>query len=159
MGSNPIHRANLSQSEMNLPSQNLGQHCSFGGNRVESQIPHTIIGTNLGFSIARVLNGVAYLSGIVCREAIDKYTHLSFGDQFHKMLATLDARLSLVKSDKSKLLEVTVHLASMEYYDSMSQIWQQWLGSTSPPARTTVEAKLLGNCLAEITVITASDIR
>jgi enamine deaminase RidA (YjgF/YER057c/UK114 family) len=124
---------------------------------MDFQMPTSIGVTDRGFSIARALNGVAYLSGIVCMEAINN-VH-DFGFQFKSILATLDERLKSVKSDKTKLLSVTIHLASMRDYQDMNVIWMGWLAHNDPPARTTVEAKLIGNCLAEVTAITASDLR
>jgi enamine deaminase RidA (YjgF/YER057c/UK114 family) len=58
------------------------------------------------------------------------------------VLARIDERLAEVGSDKSKLLSATIWLTDMDTFPEMNAVWGEWLGSTPPPARATVEARL-----------------
>jgi enamine deaminase RidA (YjgF/YER057c/UK114 family) len=72
------------------------------------------------------------------------------------VLRQIDARLAEVGTDKSRLLSCQVFLADTADVAAMNRAWDVWLGRTNPPARATVEAKLVDpRWRVEITAITA----
>lgn len=58
------------------------------------------------------------------------------------VLAQIDALLAELGSNKSKIVDVTIFLASLEDYDAMNAAWDAWVLAEHLPARATVEARL-----------------
>lgn len=63
-------------------------------------------------------------------------------EQTAAVLASIDALLAAVGSDKSKLLSATIWLADMADFAEMNLVWDTWIGGRDAPARATGEAKL-----------------
>lgn len=62
--------------------------------------------------------------------------------QTEDVLAQIDALLAELGSDKSKVVDVTIFLASLQDYDAMNAAWDAWVLGDHLPARATVEARL-----------------
>ena len=95
-------------------------------------------------------NGTIYLSGQVGNAGDDVQT------QTLTCLEKVDALLTEVGSDKSKMLSATVWISSMDNFDAMNEVWNKWFEGVQPPARACGESALARpDVLVEVTVIAA----
>lgn len=110
------------------------------------------IGASARMSRAVVHNDTIYTSGQVA----DKTKGASVEQQTREILGLIDAILGEVGSDKSKILSATIYLADMSTFMEMNSVWDVWVHGSNPPARATVEAKLVTpEYKVEIAVIAA----
>ncbi|MFC6203481.1 MULTISPECIES: RidA family protein [Psychrobacter] len=71
-------------------------------------------------------------------------------------LEKVEALLTEVGSDKSKILSATVWISTMDNFDAMNQVWNKWFEGVQPPARACGESALARpELLVEVTVIAA----
>lgn len=91
-----------------------------------------------------------YLSGQV--GSIDE----DISAQTLSCLNKVEELLKEAGSDKSKMLSATVWLKSMDDFEAMNAVWDNWFSDTLPPARACGESALAHpDLLVEITVIAA----
>lgn len=92
--------------------------------------------------LSRVLvgNGIAYLSGLTARDRTQ-----GVREQTADILAQIDHYLAMAGTNKSKVLTCNVWLKDIRTYDEMNAVWLEWVDKQKPPARATVEARLLTN--------------
>lgn len=64
-------------------------------------------------------------------------------EQTESALLDVDDALSLAGTDKSKIVDVTVYLSSMDDYQGMNKVYGKWLHTA--PCRACVEAKLFSS--------------
>ena len=83
---------------------------------------------------------MVFLSGVVA----EKSAGADVGRQTREILGQIDGILKTAGSDKSKLLSVTVYLASIGDFDAMNAVYDAWVDTANPPARACVEARLAG---------------
>ncbi|AKG06858.1 endoribonuclease L-PSP [Moraxella bovoculi] len=96
-------------------------------------------------------NGVVYLAGQVPND-----DSLDIKGQSREVFANIDAALAKAGSDKSKILSAQVFITDLANFDAFNKEWNQWVKDITPPARATVEAKLVNpNWLVEIMVVAA----
>ena len=94
---------------------------------------------------------LVFLAGQVADDAT-----LDAEGQTADILAQIDALLAEAGTDKSRLLSCQVFLKDIRDVDGMNRAWDAWLDRANPPARATVEAKLVDPRWAvEITGIAA----
>jgi len=105
------------------------------------------VGPGAWNSRAVVHNGVAYLSGIV---ADDK--SLTVKQQTAQVLDKIDAVLSQLGTDKTKILSSVVYMADLGEKDAMNEAWMAWMDPAHPPARAAVGATLTPGTAVEIMV-------
>jgi enamine deaminase RidA (YjgF/YER057c/UK114 family) len=100
-----------------------------------------------------VLHGdTAYFSGYVPETSIGQ----SFTEQTRDILAQIEQSLTEIGSDKSRLLQATIWLKDIGFYDEMNAVWDAWIVKGEAPARACVESKLANPDYAlEIQVIAA----
>jgi len=80
----------------------------------------------------------------------------SVAEQTKEILGLIDAILTEAGSDKSKILSVTIYLSDISAFAEMNGVWDAWLDKSNPPARATVEAKLVSpDYKVEISAIAA----
>lgn len=80
----------------------------------------------------------------------------SVADQTREILALIDALLAEAGSTKARILSATIYLADISTFAEMNGVWDGWVDKTNPPARATVEAKLVTpDYKVEIAVIAA----
>ncbi len=80
----------------------------------------------------------------------------SVKDQTQEILATIDSILAEAGSEKAKILSATIYLSDMSTFAEMNGVWDLWVDKVSPPARATVEAKLVApEYKVEIAVVAA----
>lgn len=89
------------------------------------------------YSEAVIANGLVFLSGMVPDNLDD-----DAAAQTSNVLAQIDALLSEVGLDKSRIVESTIYLADMADYNAMNTAWDLWVAEGQAPARATVEARL-----------------
>jgi enamine deaminase RidA (YjgF/YER057c/UK114 family) len=100
---------------------------------------------------AVVHGNTVYLAGQVA----DDPTQDAEG-QTADILRQIDALLAEAGTDKSRLLSCLVFLKDIRDVGGMNRAWDAWLDAANPPARATVEAKLVDPAwLVEITAIAA----
>ncbi len=96
-------------------------------------------------------NGIAYLAGLTAdnRSATMKA-------QTEEILKKIDGLLTLVGSDKSRLLSAMVYVADMRLKPQMDEAWTAWIDPKDTPARACVETRLgTPDTLVEIMVVAA----
>lgn len=72
------------------------------------------------------------------------------------ILRQIDLLLAEAGTDKSKLLSVQVFLVDITEAPAMNRAWDAWFDRANPPARATVEARLVDpRWRVEITAIAA----
>lgn len=77
-------------------------------------------------------------------------------DQTREILALIDELLAEAGSEKAKILSATIYLADISTFAEMNSVWDVWVDKANPPARATVEAKLVTpDYKVEIAVIAA----
>ena len=100
---------------------------------------------------AVVHGNTVYLAGQITSDP-----NLDVEGQTADVLRQIDALLTEAGTDKSRLLFCQVFLADMGDVAAMNRAWDAWLDRANPPARATVEAKLvLPEWKVEITAIAA----
>ncbi|AEI83142.1 endoribonuclease L-PSP (plasmid) [Cupriavidus necator N-1] len=100
--------------------------------------------------------GLIYLCGQTARGS--PVATGDIGTQTAEVLSRVDALLSEVGSDRTRLIAVTIYLRDMADFVGMNEAWEAWLAGkqAEAPARTTVEAALATEGLrVEMTVVAA----
>jgi enamine deaminase RidA (YjgF/YER057c/UK114 family) len=110
------------------------------------------IGAGPRMSQAVVRGNAVYTAGQVA----DKTKGGSVADQTREILAQIDALLAEAGSAKANILSATIYLADIATFAEMNSVWDEWVDKANPPARATVEAKLVAPAYkVEIAVIAA----
>lgn len=100
---------------------------------------------------AVVHGNTVYLAGQVA----DDPTQDTEG-QTADILRQIDALLAEAGTDKARLLSAQVFLTNIAEAPAMNRAWDAWLDHANPPARATVEARLVDpRWRVEITAIAA----
>ncbi|MEM1382395.1 MAG: RidA family protein [Pseudomonadota bacterium] len=75
--------------------------------------------------------------------------------QTRATLAELDRVLAELGTDKTKMLNATVYIASIDRKAEMDAVWNAWIGDDPQhwPQRACVESAVGGGCLVEIVVV------
>ncbi|OOS07386.1 Enamine deaminase RidA, house cleaning of reactive enamine intermediates, YjgF/YER057c/UK114 family [Moraxella cuniculi DSM 21768] len=109
------------------------------------------IDSNDTLSEIAIHNGVVYLAGQVPND-----DSLDIKGQSREVFANIDAALAKAGTDKSKILSAQVFITDLANFADFNEEWNNWVKGTTPPARATIEAKLVNpNWLVEIMVIAA----
>ena len=88
-------------------------------------------------SQAAVYGGFAFLAGQVADDSSQDVK-----GQTAQILAKIDALLTRVGSDKTRILSATIWLASSASYNDVNEVWDAWIPAGEAPARACVESKL-----------------
>jgi enamine deaminase RidA (YjgF/YER057c/UK114 family) len=89
-------------------------------------------------------------------QVADKTKGGSVKDQTEEILALIEAILAEAGSDKAQILSATIYLSDISTFAEMNAVWDAWVDKANPPARATVEAKLVApDYKVEIAVIAA----
>ncbi len=73
--------------------------------------------------------------------------------QTKQALANVEAILEAAGSSKENILEVTIYLTDLGYFQKVNALYEEWLGEGVKPARAVVEvAKLPKEALIEVAV-------
>jgi enamine deaminase RidA (YjgF/YER057c/UK114 family) len=80
----------------------------------------------------------------------------SVKDQTEEILGLIDSILAEAGSEKAKIISATIYLADISTFAEMNSVWDVWVDKVNPPARATVEAKLVApDYKVEIAIIAA----
>lgn len=90
------------------------------------------------FCEVSIYNGIAYFAGQVPETTLDKNAY----EQTKEVLSLIDKLLAEIGSHKKNILNAQIFLADMKDYAELNQAWDEWVDSSNPPSRATVEAKL-----------------
>jgi enamine deaminase RidA (YjgF/YER057c/UK114 family) len=96
------------------------------------------IGVAARYSDLVIHDGTARFSGYVPETTVG----LSVSEQARDVLGQIEQSLVEIGSDKSKLLQATIWLADIAFYDEMNAVWDAWVIPGRAPARACVEARL-----------------
>ncbi|MGQ0673357.1 MAG: RidA family protein [Hyphomicrobium sp.] len=105
--------------------------------------------SNAVYSKVVEANGFVFTAGIVptdlSRDAKGQAT---------EVLAEIDRLLAVAGTDKSKVVMTNLWLNDVRHREAVNEVWTVWTGGKNPPARATVEAKLIDpRMLVEIAVV------
>jgi len=106
-------------------------------------------GVTRRWSDAVVYNGTAHFVEVADDPAQD------LRGQVAQVLAQIDARLALVNSDKTRLLQVLIYLQDLKDGPVLNELWDAWVPEGHAPARACVQCGLSPGYLVEM-VITAA---
>ena len=110
------------------------------------------IGVGPRMSKAVVHGQTIYTAGQVA----EKTKGGSVADQTREILAMIEDILDELGSEKAKILTTTIYLSDIATFAEMNSVWDVWVDKLHPPARATVEAKLVTpDYKVEIAVIAA----
>lgn len=102
-------------------------------------------------SEAAVHNGTVYLAGQIAED-----TTQNIEGQTREVLGHIDRLLEQAGSDKSRILMCQIFISDIKDFDSMNDIWNEWVADGNTPPRATVEAKMVRpEILVEIVVTAA----
>jgi enamine deaminase RidA (YjgF/YER057c/UK114 family) len=109
--------------------------------------------TNTRMSKIVQYGGMVYLCG---QTSSGSPVH-DVAEQTREVLSRIDALLSEVGTDRSRILTATIYLKSIADFATMNAVWESWMPQGCAPARTTVEAALAAeSLLVEITIAAAA---
>lgn len=110
------------------------------------------IGAGPRMSKAVVRGKTVYTAGQVA----EKTKGGSVADQTREILDLIDELLDEAGSEKAKILSATIYLSDISTFAEMNSVWDVWVDKKNPPARATVEARLVTpDYKVEIAVIAA----
>ena len=89
-------------------------------------------------SQASVHGNTVYLAGQVADD-----TKQDVAGQTRQVLAQIDKLLAEAGTDKSRILFAQIVLADIGTFAAMNEVWDGWVAPGNPPARATIEAKLV----------------
>ena len=75
--------------------------------------------------------------------------------QVAQVLAQVDARLALVGSDRTRLLQVLIYLPDLADVGVLNELWDEWVPEGHAPSRACVQAGLAPRYRVEM-VLTAA---
>jgi len=75
--------------------------------------------------------------------------------QIAQVLAQVDATLEAIGSDRTRLLEVLVFLATASDSETLNELWDAWVPAGHPPVRAMVQAGLSPGLKVEFVVTAA----
>jgi enamine deaminase RidA (YjgF/YER057c/UK114 family) len=87
---------------------------------------------------ASVHGNTVYLAGQVADD-----TTQDVAGQTRQVLKQIDALLAVAATDKSRILFAMIVLADIASFAEMNAVWDSWVAPGNPPARATIEAKLV----------------
>ena len=83
-------------------------------------------------------------------------TSLDTRGQIAQVLAQIDATLAMVKSDRTRLLQVLVYIADEHDAGILNEFWNAWVPAGHPPVRARVQVGLGKACQVEMVVTAAT---
>lgn len=110
-------------------------------NHIKLEIKMTIerFHTNNRMSQIVIHNDTVYLAGQVALKAPGN----SVAEQTKAILDQIDGLLTEAGTDKSKVLTATIWLCSMDDFEEMNIVWDQWSKGGAAPCRAAVESPRL----------------
>ncbi len=98
------------------------------------------------------LHGIATFT-----EVADTDTSADRKGQVQQIVDQAEATLTLVDSDKTRILAVTIYITDFANFDGLNEIWDSWFIEGTAPSRACVKAELVDpNLLVEMTFTAAA---
>lgn len=95
--------------------------------------------TNDRMSQVVIHGDTVYLAGQIALTAPGE----SVAAQTKAILDSIDAKLAEAGTDKSKVLTATIWLCSMDDFEEMNSVWDEWTKGGNAPCRACVESPRL----------------
>jgi enamine deaminase RidA (YjgF/YER057c/UK114 family) len=76
--------------------------------------------------------------------------------QIAQVLAQIDATLEMIKSDRTRLLQVLVYITDQNDAGILNELWDAWVPADHPPVRAMVQVGLGKACKVELVVTAAT---
>jgi enamine deaminase RidA (YjgF/YER057c/UK114 family) len=92
---------------------------------------------------ASVHGNTVYLAGQVADDTTREGGGQDVAGQTRQVLARIDALLKEAGTDKSHILFAMIVLADIGTFPAMNEVWDAWVAPGNPPARATIEGKLV----------------
>ncbi|MFA0550373.1 RidA family protein [Vibrio lentus] len=89
------------------------------------------------WSDVTVFNGIASFV-----EVPETDTSAGIKSQVQQIFDQAEEMMSLVDSDKSRVLSVTIYLTDFANFDALNEVWDSWFPEGSAPSRACVKAGL-----------------
>lgn len=100
----------------------------------------------------------AFLSGQISYDVASKeYIHDSMRNQTQRVLRNIRGMLQDLGLTMDDIAYCNISISHMELFSEMDAAYQQFFGSSCPPARKTVEAKIWGDLDIEISAVVLAD--
>ena len=90
------------------------------------------------WSDVTVFNGIATFT-----EVTDTDTSADIKGQVEQIFNQAEASLSLVDSDKSRILAVTIYVTDFANMDVLNDVWDSWFPQDCAPSRACVKVELI----------------
>lgn len=100
---------------------------------------------------AAIHGRTVYLAGQVPEDGIS-----GAEAQTASVLAEIDAMLAKAGTDKARILSALVVLADIRDAPAMNRAWDAWVDRAHPPARATIEGKLVNPAWLVEIIVTAA---
>lgn len=102
-------------------------------------------------SAVTIHHQTVYLSG-----QIPDSSDLDIRKQTLEVFVKIEELLALANTDKSRLLSAQLFVKNLDDFQTVNQLWVEWLQGHGTPARATIQADLVNpDWLIEIAVIAA----
>jgi enamine deaminase RidA (YjgF/YER057c/UK114 family) len=98
---------------------------------------------------------VAVHRGVAHWVEVAEDTSLDAHGQIAQVLAQIDATLAMIRSDRTRLLQVLIFIAVQTDADVLNELWDAWVPAAHPPVRAMVQAGLGKSCKVEMVVTAA----
>lgn len=95
-------------------------------------------------------NGTIYLAGQIAED-----TTQNIEGQTREVLGHIDRLLGEAGSDKTRILMCQIYISDVKDFDSLNQVWNEWVADGNSPPRATVQAKLIKPEILVEMVVTA----
>lgn len=82
---------------------------------------------------------------------------LDAGGQIAQVLSQIDATLTMLGADRTRLLQVLVYLADLADGPTLNEVWDSWVPAGHAPVRACVQAGLGAGYRVEMVITAAVD--
>ena len=96
-------------------------------------------------------NGTIYLAGQIAED-----TAHNIEGQTREVLGHIDRLLNEAGSDKTRRLMCQIYISDVKDFNSMNEVWNEWVAAGNSPPRATVEAKLVRPEILVEMIVTAA---
>ncbi|MFN5755258.1 MAG: RidA family protein [Planctomycetia bacterium] len=100
-----------------------------------------------------VHNGVAHWVEVADDMSLDAR------GQMQQVFAQIDATLAMLHSDRTRLLQILIYIASDADKPTLNELWDAWVSAGHAPVRAMVQAGLGAACKVEMVITAATDAR
>ncbi len=109
------------------------------------------------YGVTRRWSDAVVYNGVVSFVEVADHPSPDVRDQITQIFNQIDARLALVGSDRTRLLQVTIHLAELKDGAILNPLWDEWIPEGHAPARACVQSGLAPGYLVEMILMAAVD--